>query len=79
MVQALFSSLFSSLAKSIKAWLITWVKAQFNGNPLVENTEEYLGKVAQAVGVGVAGMLAIVPLAVLIYGGLIISVMKGWL
>ena len=56
----------------------TWIKAQFRGNPLVENTGAYLTQVAAALRVGIIGAGTFIILGVVGSAVFVIGVIKQW-
>ena len=62
----------------IQHYITNWVRAQFNGNPLIEQPGEYLPKVGAAVQVGVVAVFALIAFALIIFVVFVIGVMKGW-
>lgn len=64
--------------KVINKFIINWVKAQFHGNPLVENTGEYVGKFANAVQVGLIGAVSTIAFAFIGSFIFIVGALRGW-
>ncbi len=62
----------------IKQLAIKWLKAQFKGNPLVENTSEYLTKVGSAFQVGFVATVVFISLGFLGSFIIVIGAIKGW-
>lgn len=62
----------------IKQFIINWVKAQFHGNPLVDNTSEYVGKFANAVQVGMIGSVSVILLGFIGSFVFVVGVIRGW-
>lgn len=62
----------------IKHFIIAWLKTQFHGNPLVENTSEYLGKTVSALQVGLIGVISVISFAFVGFFIFIVGVIKGW-
>ncbi|MDP3970434.1 MAG: hypothetical protein Q8P90_01920 [bacterium] len=61
-----------------KKYLINWIKRQFNGNPLVENTGEYVSEVASAFRVGAIAVFSVISFAMIGSFVFVIGVIKGW-
>ena len=62
----------------ISHFIIQWIKTQFHGNPLVEETGEYLTKVAAAFQVGFLIVLSVIGFAFVGYVVFVVGVLKGW-
>ena len=62
----------------IQKMILRWLKRQFHGNPLVEDTGPYLHKVGHALSVGAIGALVCVGLMVLFSIIFIIGTLYGW-
>lgn len=62
----------------IKKVIISWIKLQFRGNPLVENTNEYVGKFASALQVGMIGAVSVMSIAFIGSFIFIIGALRGW-
>lgn len=56
----------------------TWIKAQFRGNPLVENTGPYLTQVVAALRLGLVGAVTFIMLGVVGSAVFVIGVIKQW-
>jgi hypothetical protein len=55
-----------------------WLKEQFAGNPLVENTGPYLQKTAQAMSVGIIGALVFILLGMIGAVVVVFGSIKQW-
>ena len=55
-----------------------WLKRQFVGNPIVEDTGPYLHKTAQALSVGIIGAVSFIAIGMLGAVVLVFGSIKQW-
>ncbi len=61
-----------------KTIILNWIKSHFRGNPLVENTNEYVGKFASALQVGMIGAVSVIAIAFIGSFIFIVGALRGW-
>ncbi len=71
--------MWQALSTTIGKYFLGWLKSQFKGNPLIENTSEYLAKAGASIQVGIIAMVSIIAFGFLLYTFMIVAVVKGWL